>query len=51
MGRVLTKRSWKIFSLVSGDGIVFHQLDALKQKISVKNQDETSLDSQNEQPL
>ena len=33
----------KVLSLVSGDGIV---LDALKRKISVKNQGGTSLDSQ-----
>ena len=32
------KKARKFLSLVSGDGIVFHQLDPLKQKISVKNQ-------------
>ena len=35
MGKSLQKAG-KFLSLVSGDGIVLHQLDALKQKICEK---------------
>ena len=49
MGIVLTK-SWKIFIAGTWGWNSVPPTGCLKAKKSVKNQDETSLDSQNEQP-